>query len=177
MQNEINLLKTDKKVRVKKSSFFKLCLSILIIIVFVTAGEFLYAVYLKTRLAGIKSDQSATLKQIVSIDAKRVKFQTLNERLDAISKILPLRKIFQERVEVVTKNIPAQATVEAFDIDKNTIAIRVYSPRLDVINNFLETGLLNISNQKIQPVSRVIITSVGTSKSPAGYLTLATIVF
>lgn len=177
MESEINLLKTDKKVKEKKSSFFKLCISVLMIVVFITASEMLYTFYLKNRLSGVISDQSAALNQIVSIDAKRVKFQTLKERLLAVNKILPARKIFKERVEIVTQSIPANVTVDSFTISEKGIELRVSSKSLSSINTFLDEGLPAISKQKQQPVSKIAIGSVGVSKNPAGYMTSATITF
>lgn len=177
MQNEINLLNIDKKVREKKSSFFKLCLSILTVVVLVTAAELIYTVYLKNNLSRVITAQSVALNQIVSVDSTRVKFQTLKERLLAVSKILPEREIFKKRLEIITSNIPSGVTVNAFEIDKNIFEIHVYSNSLASINSFLETGLTNISEQKVQKVSKITVGSVGVSKSPVGYVSSAIIVF
>lgn len=177
MQNEINLLKTDKKVREKKSSFFKLCLSILTVVVLFTAAELVYTVYLKNNLSRIVTAQSAALNQIVSVDGTRVKFQTLKERLQTIGKILPQREIFKRRLEIVTGNIPSGVAVNSFDIDKNTYEVRVNSSNLSDINSFLEKGLTTIAEQKIEPVAKITVGSVGVSKSPDGYATSASITF
>jgi len=175
MQTEINLLQTQQKVQKKRSAFFKLCALLLFAVVLFTIAEITYTFYLRTQLSDLSEDQSATLSQITTLDAKRVKFQTLKERLAAISKILPESVTFNTRINAIFQNIPSGINADGLDANSKSITLRISSSSLALLDEFLTNGASRIARDKSIGVSQVEVNSVGLGLSEAAYS--ATVIF
>lgn len=171
MSDQINLLKTEKTVRQKTSMFFNICLGILILVIAVTAGEIFYRIYLNTRINAVDLEQQETSQQIKHIDAKRVKYQTLKERLNAIQKVYPEIKKFSTRLSELMGTIPAGISVTNVITEGQTIEFRLYSANLASLNTFLTSDLNDISKSKGLGVSKITINTIGINLNPAGYST------
>lgn len=169
MENEINLLKTQVSVKRKTSAFFKLCAGILLVIVVFTVGELVYSVFLRNQLAQLAEKQSLITQQITEIDARRIKFQTLKERLGIIKTLLGPSKEFYERFSVVSSNIPPGITVTDIDSTANDMTLQLVSSELSILNLFLESNLEKITLTKNLGVSKVSIGSVGINADKSGY--------
>lgn len=169
MQTEINLLQTQQSVQKKKSAFFKLCAFLLFITVLITIAEITYTFYLRTKLSDLSQDQSATLSQITSLDSKRVKFQTLKERLAAISRILPDSVTFNSRINAIFQNIPAGITITGLEANSKSIALRIGSSNLALLDAFLGDGVTRITRDKSIGVTQVEVDSVGVGLSSTEY--------
>ncbi len=168
MQTEINLLQQKESTQKKKSAFFKLSLFLLFLTILFTLGEIGYTYFLRSQIVSLGQDQSATLSQIKSLDAKRVKFQTLKERVLSIGKILPESMAFNNRINVLFQNIPAGIEVEEISTDLNTITLTVASSSLDQINSFLEERLPRIIRDKSIGVLKSEVDAVGIN-TESGY--------
>ncbi len=175
METEINLLQTQKSVQKKKSAFFKLCAFLLFIVILVTIAEIAYTFYLRTKLSDLSFDQSSTLSQITSLDSKRVKFQTLKERLAAISRILPESATFNSRINAIFQNISAGLTITGLEANSKSIALRLNSSSLAQLDAFLGDGVARITRDKSIGVSQVEIDSVGMGLASTEYG--ATVIF
>lgn len=169
MQTEINLLQQRESVQKKKSAFFKFSLFLLFLAIFLTVGEIGYAYFLRTKISSLGQDQSATLSQIKTLDAKRVKFQTLKERLVSIGKILPESAAFNNRINVLFQNIPPGITISEISTSTNSIKVRVAASSLDQINSFLEERVPRIIRDKSMGVKKSEIESVGIDRETSGY--------
>lgn len=165
METQINLLSQQRSVQKKRSAFFKACLAILILVIIVTIGEIAYTYYLRTRIFSLGEAQSSTLSQIATLDAKRVKFQTLKERLIFIGKILPESATFNKRIDVIYQNVPSGITIADIDASIKAITITVTSSNLALINSFLDEGVKKIVAEKGIQVLKAEVDSVGRGDS------------
>lgn len=169
MSEQINLLKTEKKVQQKTSMFFNICLAILLIVAIVSVGEVLYRFYLNSRINEVDLEQQQTSERIKRIDAKRVKFETLKERLNAIDKVYPSIKKFSFRLNGLIEKVPGDISIEGITVSNPDIEYKLYSENLSTLNTFLTTDLLELSKSKELGISNITISTVGINPNPAGY--------
>ncbi len=169
METQINLLQQQKSVQKKKSVFFKSCLVLLILVVLVTIGEIAYTYYLKQRIYQLGEAQSSTLSQIATLNSKRVKFQTLKERLTFIGTILPESTKYNRRIDVLYQHTPPGITIADIDATIKAITVTVISSNLALINTFLNEGVKAIVAEKSIGVLKAEVDAVGRYDSDSLY--------
>lgn len=174
MEEKINLITTSKKkTTVKRSLFFNAAMGFLAVTVVISVIVTLITFYLNSRISIITTNQNTVVANSImgESDSKRVRLQTIHDRLGSIKDIVSSDKQFDKRLKFIVDTIPAGIDIISFQVDKDTANVSISSNNLSVLNNLFEKNLKQAVSTPNGNIKSVTIDGFNLEKSTLSYTT------
>lgn len=159
MDSKINLLKRAKTPQTQKKKTKR----ILNILSFLSLGTcllvsllgFLLNTYFAMQIKGLDQKIKANQVKINSLSEIEAMQWAINDRLIALEKIINEQKPYDESIKELGQMLPAsprgepaEASISQILLGKNTFSVSVTSPKLSLLNQFIENLLLPTAGGK-----------------------------
>lgn len=171
MSDGVNLLTIEKKKEKKFGNFFTGSLLILVIMILISIGLLMYMIFLKTSFAGVTQAEGKALSTLNSYSSKRIKLQTLSERLTSIEKIIPENTKFSERISFIVKSFPPQFEVDGINVDGASLTVTLIASNLEALNSYINKDLHALVRKKNSDIKNVSIQNFGINPARGSYST------
>lgn len=164
MKDEINLLPYNENLY-KPSTNYLLIIKIiaivsLIIVAFSSVAVFLFKA--NSSMVNLRDEEQQLILKLAPYNLEATKYSFLSNRLREINDILSKRPNFNEKVDVVFKNLPADASIDSISIDQKKITIGAVSNSLSSLNIFLDNLVAMVNNRIL--IKRVVLNGVNVDR-------------
>lgn len=152
MDNTINLLKRAQTPQTEKKKT-KRILNILSVLslgvcLLVSLLGFLLNTYFTLQIKSFEEKIKQNQAKISSLAEVEVVEWAISERLTALEKIINEQKPYDENITELGQMLPAEASISQILLGKNTFSVSVSSPKLSLLNQFIENLISPLSGGK-----------------------------
>ena len=161
MNTDINLLGKKKK-HIGGFQYSKLRLlrlvAVSLLFVVATFSVIIFLLIALSPLPQLKKQEEQALFTLSQFHQDMGKVAYVNERTDAITKLLSQRKQFDKKLDAIQTQIPEGVTVDALSVTANNMSLTVSSNSVEQIDIFINNLLRAV--QEKRDFSKVTLTSL-----------------
>jgi hypothetical protein len=170
MNEGINLLEpTQKKsseIFLKRIQTTRFIMVGLLFIVSV-ASVILFILVTISPLPALQAQEQSLMQTLSQSKSDVVKYELLNERVEAISGVMKKRQSPDQTIALVQSKLPSDSKITAIKSDNKTMSLTIESPSLQSLDTFIN-GLINYVQEK-KFFSNVTLTNLTTDETNNAY--------
>lgn len=167
MREDINLAVGSKSKKKTKEIIFGASLGFFVISFIAGSALLLYSLALSTSSASLEQSLSSSKGKLAALSNQKLKFVSLNERLNSIRKILSSRKGIDTSAATIVSYIPDSLTIDSIIANDKGVSVGMSSARLSDFDSLLESAIPEIG--KIKELDLKDITVGSFSQKGSGY--------
>lgn len=154
MDNEINLLSTESRVRKTRRIFIG---SIILFgaALFICIALFIVHLGFKRRLGTVEQSVARVEQSIQALTSPKSKTLILKERLGEIMKISSSRSNINERLTRIQDIVPSGTTISELETSDDQVILTVESSNLELLQTTLEENVATFTKEEKAAVQRV----------------------
>lgn len=168
MSEDINLLskrKSNFTKNKKLAGFFRLA-SIILLVITVFSSLAIFFLKSNSNLTSLEKEEKAVYGELTRLNQKVAKLLLIERKIKDISTIIEKRPKFDEKINLITKDMPNNVSVASLTVDQKNLSVTLSSSSIYFLNLYLDS-FLSSANKKV--FSKVTLDSLTLDNKSGRY--------